>query len=217
MEAYVTEQTIEVKGKSMKYIKGDSVESKILKIIIREAWLEGYNANQIASYFSKSIGWVYNIVNLKGMGMKRSPYRSKHGMCETLEYRTWYRMKLRCLDPKDPVYNHYGGRGITICERWLNNFLNFFADMGVKPSRRHSLDRVDVNGNYEPSNCRWATDFEQQNNRTNSLRLTINGVTKTVSEWAREKNVPYHRIYKTKEVRELIRKKKLLLETGINS
>ncbi|HFJ9368552.1 hypothetical protein [Bacillus pacificus] len=80
------------------------------------------------------------------------------------EYNSWHHMKQRCLNPNNDRYKDYGGRGITVCERWLN-FENFLEDMGEKPSPEHSLDRIDVNGNYEPSNCKWSDKYEQVDNQ----------------------------------------------------
>jgi hypothetical protein len=88
---------------------------------------------------------------------------------------TWKAMKQRCLDERSVAYEHYGGRGITICKRWRSSFKNFLADMGERPSGK-SLDRIDVDGNYEPSNCRWATPKEQvANQRPRTIRRSSDG------------------------------------------
>lgn len=105
----------------------------------------------------------------------------------TPEYIAWQEMKKRCSNPNTKNYCRYGGRGIKVCERWLECFENFFTDMGLKPSRQHSLDRFpDNNGNYEPGNCRWATLREQSLNRRTNVRLTYAGKTLTIQEWSEE-------------------------------
>jgi hypothetical protein len=116
------------------------------------------------------------------------------------EYQAWKRIKARCLNIKNPDYKNYGGRGISICERWINSSNNFISDMGLKPSEKHSIDRIDVNGNYEPSNCRWATSKTQNQNRSNNHIFEINGESKSIAEWADFFNIKvvyvYSRIWK---------------------
>lgn len=104
---------------------------------------------------------------------------------KTPTYDIWDAMKQRCLNPNDNRWKDYGGRGITICQRWMD-YRNFLADIGERPEGR-SLDRFpDNNGNYEPGNCRWATRVEQQNNMRSNVVLSHNGKSQTVAQWAAE-------------------------------
>lgn len=122
--------------------------------------------------------------------------KRKHGGHGTPEYRIWLGMKSRCSDLRN---DRYGGRGIRVCERWLNSFPAFLEDMGPRPSAEHSIDRIDNDGNYEPRNCRWATATIQSNNRSNCVRLEIDGRSLTVSDCAAETGVSRELIYKRLE------------------
>lgn len=107
-----------------------------------------------------------------------------HGMSGSREFATWTDIQTRCLNANSTGFKNYGGRGIKVCERWRTSFDAFLADMGPRPSSRHSIERDDVDGHYEPGNCRWATAAEQARNKRNNRRITINGVTKTMTDWA---------------------------------
>lgn len=103
----------------------------------------------------------------------------------TFEYSVWAGIVKRCCNQRAPNYRIYGGRGITICDRWRNSFVAFLEDMGRSPSRKHSIDRIDNNGHYEPGNCRWATRREQGLNKRANRLLAWRGETKPMAEWAR--------------------------------
>lgn len=116
---------------------------------------------------------------------------TKHGMHATPTWHAWKDMKARCSNPNLPNYQSYGGRGITVCERWRTSFQNFLQDMGVRPDEM-TIERIDNNGNYEPGNCRWATRFEQASNTRRNRFVEIAGQRKTVSQLAREIGVSRH-------------------------
>lgn len=109
--------------------------------------------------------------------------RIRHGMTESAEYRIWRHIRTRCENGSDPAFKWYGARGIQICERWLK-FENFYEDMGPRPGPEYSIDRKDNSGNYEPGNCRWATDVEQARNRRNNRIVVARGEARTAAEWA---------------------------------
>jgi hypothetical protein len=106
----------------------------------------------------------------KSTGSFQMGHGRTHGMDGTPTYRSWINMRARCTNPRDHAYLGYGGRGVTVCNRWFNSFENFLADMGAMPAG-HQLDRIDNDGNYEPGNCRWATPAEQMRN-TRHTKLT---------------------------------------------
>lgn len=105
----------------------------------------------------------------------------RHGGSGTPEYKVWDSMRQRCNNPKNQSFPRYGARGITVCERW-HIFENFLADMGPRPSAQHSIDRQNNDGNYEPGNCGWATNREQQNNTRSNIRVVFEGIEMTLSQ-----------------------------------
>lgn len=121
----------------------------------------------------------------------------KHGESspgkKTSEYKIWASMRQRCNDPGCIPYPSYGGRGISVCERW-GSFQSFLEDMGRRPHGM-SIERIDNNGNYEPGNCRWATMKEQANNRRSSISLTVNGETHLLQEWEKITGIKYSTLW----------------------
>lgn len=115
--------------------------------------------------------------------IKGGKYRT-HGMTNTRVFKVWAGIKDRCRNTNCPLYKNYGGRGISVCDRWFNSFEAFLKDMGEPPSLKHQIDREDNDGNYEPGNCRWVTSEVQQNNRRNNVLIEHNGRKKTLSQWA---------------------------------
>lgn len=118
-----------------------------------------------------------------GCGCWRAGQGTTHGMSRTPTYSSWQRMIDRCTNAKNKHFENYGGRGVVICHRWRISFKNFLDDMGIRPDGT-SLDRVNNDGNYEPGNCRWATRSQQQSNRRVNHLITINGETRTITQWS---------------------------------
>ena len=112
-----------------------------------------------------------------------------HGMTKTRTFKSWDSMLQRCLNPHSPDYHQYGGRGIKVCKEWISSFDTFLSDMGLRPEGC-SLDREDVNGNYEASNCRWASASRQQRNRRDTPMLTWQGATLSWADWADRTGIP---------------------------
>lgn len=118
-----------------------------------------------------------------------------HGLSHTDEWKTWSKIRSGCYNPNIERYPYYGGKGIRVCDRWLNSFENFYSDMGRRPSKRHSIDRIDVDKDYEPSNCRWATPKEQARNTTRNAYVEIDGRNLCVQEWCEVLQVPKWKAY----------------------
>jgi len=130
-------------------------------------------------------------------GQTRGPHgylEITHGMSNTSTYSTWKHMKTRCQCPGNDRYYDYGGRGIKVCTRWLR-FENFLSDMGERPDGK-TIDRLDNNGDYEPSNCLWGSPKEQQRNTRRNHMVTYRGSTKCVAEWAEELEINYSTLAK---------------------
>lgn len=135
------------------------------------------NGSSLTTGNSKSCGCV----NRLNMAKKNKT----HGLSGTDHYRRWQGMLNRCGNENSASYKNYGGRGITVCERWLT-YTNFISDMGYPPTSLHSLERINNNADYQPSNCKWATRSEQSKNKRSNRIISFNGITKTLKEWALE-------------------------------
>ena len=139
--------------------------------------------------------------NTTSCGCKRkeilSQLRTKHGESDARLYNVWLGMKKRCYNAKDVQYKNYGGRGITICDEWKDSFVNFSQwayENGYDkdaPKGQCTIDRIDVDGCYEPENCRWVDRYIQMNNKRNNRILTYNGESHTLAEWCEIVNIPY--------------------------
>lgn len=118
---------------------------------------------------------------------------TKHGDCRrgkrACEFTTWVTMIDRCTNPKTKHFNRYGGRGITVCQKWMDSYEAFLNDVGRRPSQKHSIDRINNDGNYEPGNVRWATSLEQNNNRRDNVIWEFSGKRQTIGQWGQELNI----------------------------
>lgn len=120
--------------------------------------------------------------------------RKWHSPISSGTYGSWRAMLGRCLDPNNVAYRYYGARGITVCTEWVDNYDQFYADMGERPTGL-TLDRKDSNLGYSPANCRWATRKEQLNNQRRTIEITHEGTTLTLSQWAERLGVPYFTLW----------------------
>lgn len=130
--------------------------------------------------------------NTKSCGCLAQDNRTKHGLSYDPLYPIWRGMMDRCYDPRHKSFPDYGGRGVTVCERW-KTLSHFVTDMSPKP-KGGTLGRIDNNGHYEPDNCRWETVSEQGKNKRNNRLLTFNGKTQCLSKWCEELNIPRSRL-----------------------
>lgn len=122
-------------------------------------------------------------------GNENTTLREQHGLRNTPEYRLWSNIKTRCYNPSGQDYKWYGERGIKMDEKWKKSFSAFLKDIGHRPTPKHTFDRIDSNGNYEPRNTRWATWKEQQNNRRDNHLITLNGKTQTLAKWSEDTGI----------------------------
>lgn len=132
-------------------------------------------------------------IDRRSLGNNRKHGHARRVTLRSRTYAAWTQMKTRCLNPNTKDYANYGGRGIAICSSWLNSFENFLADMG-ECLEGLTLERKDPSGNYEPSNCKWATRAEQSDNKRTTIRLTLNGRTQTLKRWSIETGISQHKL-----------------------
>lgn len=174
--------------------------------------------SNVCSGRNKGVLWICrcdcgNIKQIRAGDLKRSPFPScgcalhqihvkagqqnkKHGKRNTRLYSIYQKMKQRCYNTHCPNYDLYGGRGIQVCEEWLRDFMNFY-NWAIHNGYKYNLtlDRINNNGNYEPSNCRWATVMVQANNRRSTINITYKNKTQSIAMWAKEFGLPRERMW----------------------
>lgn len=156
----------------------------------------------IASYGGRTVLWNVrcdcgNMITIPAIQITYHDRKdcgcSRHGMSKTNTYRIWFGIKRRCFDKKEQSYQNYGGRGITICDRWMD-FAKFIEDMGERPSKA-DIDRINNDGNYEPGNCRWISRKENSSNKRNTIHIAFNGETKTLASWSETLGISHKTLY----------------------
>lgn len=140
----------------------------------------------------------------------RCYHPAKHGYAAggkvASENSIWSHIKARCYNSNNPAYKNYGGRGIKVCDRWLNSFENFIADMGNRPTKKHSIDRIDNDKGYSPDNCRWATDIQQNRNTRKNRWIEYGDKRMILTDWAKYLNTSVknvHKMLKRKNIKEV--------------
>ncbi len=137
------------------------------------------------------IGTSLRTKKSQSCGCLRIERITKHNLLRSSEYMSWTCMKRRCENPKSDSFKYYGARGISFCREW-SNFKKFYEDMGEKPSKKHTLERIDNNGNYSKTNCVWATQKQQGRNRRNNYNIVFMGQTKCLAEWSQLLNIAFY-------------------------
>lgn len=143
----------------------------------------------------KALGGGLRAGHIKSCGCLYTETRTIHGYSKgkrkRIGYNCWAGMIQRCYYPNSVSYHNYGGKGIKVCKRWRNSFLNFLNDMGNRPSFNHSIERLNRNKHYTPSNCKWATRIEQSRNTKNNVYIKYKNIKMTIAEWAECLNLEY--------------------------
>lgn len=173
---------------AIKYVETNKHRKRIFQFACECGNITKAVVSDFLNGHTKSCGCLFRETSAKKMKKFRhlgEGNRLRHGMTNSSEYSTWRTMKARCYNKKTESFKSYGARGIKVCKSWLDSFDNFFADMGPKPTNKHVLDRINVNGNYSPENCRWATQHDSDRNKRTNKYLTYNGETLIESDWCK--------------------------------
>ena len=206
MRESVKGENMKAKEKYNRTLEGE----RFGRLVVISAQSEKLNSNTkwncVCDCGNKTASLAYNLLNGKSTscGCLRKERASKfvtnknykHGSCKTRLYSIWHSMKCRCYYKGDRCYATYGGKGITICDEWRNDFAAFQRWANANGySDDLTIDRIDVQKGYSPDNCRWATDKEQANNKENTVFITYDGCTKSLSKWAEKFSIPRHVLY----------------------
>jgi len=170
---------------------------------------------QISSVFNGKIQSC-GCFSKKETSKRMSIFNKKHGMYGTSEYNSWCSMKKRCLNENHKSYKDYGGRGIKICQTWIDSFDSFIKDMGLKHSKNLSLDRIDNNNGYSKDNCMWSSKKQQTRNQRSNIIINLNGDKKCLSEWAEILGFSFNKLhYRLFEAKTNFSLEKMIKENGL--